>query len=191
MTRIIDYLKKIASGKTVFILFIMTMAVYLLMLLYTIPMVESCAPNMALFDMSPSGYSHQYAISLLERLGDTGRTVYLTRQLPLDFIYPGLFAVSYSLLLIWLFSKSVKDTSRIFYLAFTPALGGLFDYLENIYIIRMVNSFPDLSARLVQVASTFTVLKSVFTTVFFLLLFIGFTSFVFTKTKTRLVSINN
>ena len=191
MTKTLNTLKKLASGRTVFILFTMTMVIYLLMLLYSIPMVESFAPNTALFDLSPSGYSYSQAISLLEELGDEGREIYLSRQLPLDFVYPGLFAISYTLLLIWLFSKSIKDTSKIFYLAFIPALGGLFDYLENIYIIRMINSFPDLSPRLVQVASTFTLLKSIFTTVFFLLLFAGFTAIVFTKTKTKLVSVNN
>ena len=191
MTKFLNTLKKLASGRTVFILFIMTMAIYLLMLLYSIPMVESFAPNTALFDLSPSGYSYSHAMSLLEELGNEGRQFYISRQLPLDFIYPGLFAVSYTLLLIWLFSKSVKDTSKIFYLAFIPALGGLFDYMENIYIIRMINSFPDLSARLVQVASTFTLLKSIFTIVFFLLLFAGFTAFVLTKNKTKLVLVYN
>jgi len=167
------------------------MAIYLLMLFYTIPMVERFAPNTALFDLSPSGYSYQHAMSLLEELGSEGRQMYLSRQLPLDFIYPGLFAVSYTLLLIWLFSKSFKDTSMIFYLAFIPALGGLFDYLENIFIIRMINDFPNLSASLVQTASTFTLLKSVFTTIFFLLLFIGFAAFVITKTKTNWHAVGN
>ena len=191
MTIIINSLRKLASGRTVFILFIMTMSVYVTMLFLTIPMVGSYAPNMELFDMSPSGYSYQHAMSLLERLGDAGRTMYLTRQLPLDFIYPGLFAVSYTLMLLWLFSKSVKETSRVFYLVFIPALGGLFDYLENVYIIRMINSFPDLSPKLVQVASTLTLLKSIFTTIFFFLLFAGFAAFAFTKNKTKLVSVNN
>jgi len=191
MTKILNALKKLASGRIVFILFTLTMTIYLLMLLYSIPLVERYAPNTALFDLSPSGYSYQHAVSLLEELGNEGRQIYLSRQLPLDFIYPGLFAISYTLLLIWLYSKSVKDTSKIFYLAFIPALGGLFDYLENIYIIRMINAFPDLPARLVQVASTFTLLKSIFTTVFFFLLFAGFAAFVFTKYKTKLVSVNN
>lgn len=191
MTTMMHSLKKLASGRTIFILFIVTMAVYVLMLFVTIPMVESFAPDKALFDLSPSGYSYQHAISLLEELGNEGRQVYLTRQLPLDFIYPGLFAVSYTLLLFWLFSKSFETTSKIYYLAFIPALGGLFDYLENIFIIRMITSFPDLSPGLVQMASTFTLLKSIFTTVFFLLLFAGFATFVFTKTKTKLVSVNH
>lgn len=191
MTNTLNTLKKLASGKIVSILFTLTMAIYLLLFFYSIPMVESFAPNTALFDLSPSGYSYQHALSLLEELGNEGRQIYLSLQLPLDFVYPGLFAISYTLLLIWLFSKSLKNKSRIFYLAFIPALGGLFDYLENIYIIRMINSFPDLSPKLVQVASTFTLLKSVFTTVFFLLLFAGLAAIVFTKYKTKLVSVNN
>ena len=191
MAKVIHSLKKLASGKTVIMLFIITMSVYLLMLFYTIPMVESFAPNTVLFDLSPSGYSYQHAITLLEELGNEGRQFYLSRQLPLDFIYPGLFAISYTLLLIWLFSKSFKDTSKIYYLAFIPALGGLFDYLENIYIISMLNAFPDLSAGLVRIASTFTLLKSIFTTVFFLLLFAGFAAFVYTKNRTKLVSANS
>ena len=191
MTKTLITLKKLASGRIVFILFIMTMAIYLLMLFYTIPLVESFAPDMALFDLSPSGYSYQHALSLLEELGDAGRLIYLSRQLPLDFIYPGLFAFSYTLLLIWLFSKSVKDTSRVFYLAIIPALGGVFDYLENIFIIRMITYFPDLSTGLVQVASIFTLLKSIFTTIFFLVLFAGFAALLFTKTKAKLVSVNN
>ena len=98
MTKALHTLKQFASGKNVFILFIVTMTIYLLMLSYTIPMVESFAPNTAIFDLSPSGYSYQHATSLLKELGSEGRQVYLSRQLPLDFIYPGLFAISYSLL---------------------------------------------------------------------------------------------
>ena len=178
MNKSITYFQKISSGRVVLFSFILTMAVYLLMLLYTIPKVESFAPGIALFDLSPAGYSYQHATSLLEALGETGRSVYLYQQLPADFIYPGLFAISYSLLLIWLFAKSFKPDSKIFYLAIVPALGGLFDYLENVCIVLMIKSFPDLSQELVTVASSFSVLKSIFTTGFFLLLLIGFVAYI-------------
>ena len=191
MTKVLHTLKQFASGKNVFILFIVTMTIYLLMLSYTIPMVESFAPNTAIFDLSPSGYSYQHATSLLKELGSEGRQVYLSRQLPLDFIYPGLFAISYSLLLHWLFSKSITGTSKLFYLAFTPILGGLFDYLENIAIIRMINSFPDVSINLIQTASTFTILKSIFTTFFFLLLFSGLAALAVSKMKSKLAITRN
>lgn len=181
MKIITETLQRLATGKLVLLLFALTMAVYSLMLLYTIPKVESFAPGIALFDLSPTGYSYQHTITLLESLGEAGRNVYLFQQLPVDFIYPGLFAFSYSLLLTWLFAKSFEVNSRIFSLALIPALGGLFDYLENISIIVLINSFPNISQNLVGIASTFTLLKSAFTTVFFILLFVGFILFAVRK----------
>ena len=178
MKKIVTTLQKLASGRVVLLLFLLTMAVYLLMLLYTIPKVESFAPGIALFDMSPSGYSYQHAISLLESLGEAGRNVYLFQQIPADFIYPGLFSLSYSLLLTRLLAKGFKPDSKIFFLALVPALGGFFDYLENISIILMIYSFPNLSQAHVGVASTFTILKSAFTIGFYILLLVGLFSLV-------------
>lgn len=183
MKKIVTPLQKSASGKVVLILFILTMAVFSLMLLYTIPKVEGFAPGIALFDMSPAGYSYQQAISLLESLGKVGRNVNLFQQLPVDFVYPGLFSISYALLLTWLFAKSFDSDSKIFFLVLVPALGGLFDYLENIGIILMINAFPNISQELVGMASTFTVLKSAFTTGFYILLLVGIVSFVIRKIK--------
>ncbi len=97
---LIGSIQRKASGKNVLLLFIVTMAVYLLMLLVTIPSVQSYAPNTALFDLSPSGYSHSQALSLLESLGHDGRSAYLFPQLAIDFIYPGLFAICFSLMFI-------------------------------------------------------------------------------------------
>jgi len=48
------FLRKRASGKLVLVLFMATMAVYLAMLLYTLPAVERFAPGKALFDLSPA-----------------------------------------------------------------------------------------------------------------------------------------
>ena len=141
--------------------------------LYSIPFVLKLAPTMKLFDMSPVGYTHAYAKELLSAIGPEGRRLYLTRQLPLDFIYPGLFAITYTLMLVWLFSKRYDRQSKIFFLVFVPAVADLFDYLENIVIILMLRSFPDLSFELVKISSIFSISKSVFTIIFFLLLFYG------------------
>ena len=156
-----------ASGKNVLLLFVLTMAVYLVMLLVTIPRVQSHAPDTELFDLSPAGYSHSQAMTLLESLGHDGRDAYLFPQLALDFVYPGLFAICYSLMLIWIYSKRVRSDSKFLYLASLPALGGLFDYVENILIIRMITTFPDVTRGLVSAASGCTLLKSAFSTASF------------------------
>lgn len=173
-TGLIGFMQGKASGKNVLLLFVLTMAVYLLMLLVTIPRVQNYAPDTALFDLSPAGYSHSQAMILLESLGHEGRGLYLFPQLALDFVYPGLFAICFSLMLIWVYSQRVRSDSKLLYLAMLPALGGLFDYIENILIIRMITTFPDVTKGLVAAASGSTLLKSAFSTVSFLLLILGF-----------------
>ncbi|GAB5561325.1 MAG: hypothetical protein SynsKO_29720 [Synoicihabitans sp.] len=94
---LVAFLQGKARGEIVLSLFVLTTAVYLVMILGTIPHVQGFAPGVALFDLSPTGYSHEHAKFLLGSLGAEGRSVYLFPQLAMDFIYPGLFAISYSL----------------------------------------------------------------------------------------------
>jgi len=166
----IDKFLKYASGRRVFILFMVTMCVYAWILLVSIPAVLTEAPDMILFDMSPLGYSMDYAVNLLHGIGEEGRRTYIYHQLPVDFIYPGLFGFTYALMLIWALGKSVKRYSRIFIVAFIPIAAGTFDYFENIGIICMLVSFPDLSPTIVSVSSFFTILKSLMTVIFYILL---------------------
>jgi hypothetical protein len=79
------------NGKKIFVLFVLTSIVYVFMLTITIPKVMSYAGGMKLLDMMPAGYSSDYVNSLLGALGTEGRNAYLFRQIPIDFIYPGLF----------------------------------------------------------------------------------------------------
>ena len=173
----LDYIEKrlrAANGKNVLILLIPSLAVYFVMLFYTIPGVQSYAPEMKIFDLSPGGYSYDYSIKLLSSLGDEGRKKYLYTQLPLDFIYPVLFSISSFLLLAWLFSKRYDKSSRIFYFCFVPIFAGIFDYLENIQIVLMILNYPEISRAQVALSSTATIVKSGLTTIFFLLLVFGF-----------------
>lgn len=97
----ITKLQNWASGRLILSLFIITTAVYMLIIFYSIPAVTEQAPGVKIFDLSPSGYNEDYAEKLLVAIGSTGREIYLARQLPIDFIYPVLFSMTYSLMLIW------------------------------------------------------------------------------------------
>jgi len=163
-----------ASGRNVFIFLLPSLTVYFLMLFHTIPAVQAYAPEMKVFDLSPGGYSYDYAIELLSTLGEEGRAEYLKTQLPLDFIYPALFSISSFLLLAWIFSRRYEKGSGIFYLCFVPVIAGMFDYLENIQIVLMILKYPDISNAQVALSSTFTIVKSGLTTIFFILLFFAF-----------------
>lgn len=177
MSKIINYLQYISNGKVVLLLFVLTNLIYILMLMYSLPLVSSYVPELVLFDMSPLGYSYSQAIELLIALGLEGRNTYLSIQLPLDFIYPGLFAVSYSLLITWVFKHYLSNDSKFYLIAFIPIIAGVFDYLENISIIVMLNSYPNISVNLVNISSAFTIVKSGATTLFLLILILSFIPF--------------
>jgi len=172
--KLIRLLQRHASGRKVLALFVLTNAVYLAMLLYSIPSVTARSPGIRLFDMSPMGYSHEDANELIGAIGLEGRDAYLRLQLPLDFIYPGLFALTYSLMLAWLFKNCFDAGSKMFFLALVPAAAGFFDYMENLGIIAMLQSYPLIDPGVVRAASALSLLKSFLTMAFYILLLCGF-----------------
>jgi len=174
MHKSINTIINAANGRNVLMFLVPSLAVYFLMLFYTIPCVQSYAPEMKVFDLLPGGYSYDYAIKLLYSLGDKGRYEYLYKQLPLDFIYPALYSISSCLLLAWLFSKRNNKDSRIFYLCFVPIFAGIFDYLENIQIVVMIFNYPDISKIQVAFSSAATLAKGTLTTIFLFLLAFAF-----------------
>lgn len=158
------------NGRKVFILFILTNILYVFMLTTTIPKVMSFSGGMKLLDMMPTGYSIDYVNSLLSVLGDKGRNAYLFNQLPLDMVYPLLFAITYSLVLAYFLNKLKKLDSYLFYFCLLPLFSGFFDYCENIGIISILNTYPNNSDTLTQITNIFSVLKSFSTTIYFITL---------------------
>ena len=165
---LIKLLKKYASGKVCLYSFCFSMSVYLLMILYSIPLVSGYAPEMVLFDMSPTGYTYDYAISLLLRLGTEGRGLYLSRQLPLDLVYPLSFGISHALIICWLLDKAGATSPLASYTCLLPVAGCFLDYSENIAIISMLTNYPSITESVVQLSSILTISKSVFVTITYL-----------------------
>lgn len=162
-----------ASGRTVLILLIAAMAVYAYMVFVSIPSVMAFEGNLRLLDMKPLGYDMDYVRLLFHSLGTEGRQVYLTGQLPIDMIYPALFALSGCFLLAFLFKRVSPSKPGLFGLTVIPLLAGLTDYAENIGIITMLRSFPDLSPGIVQITSALTIGKSSLTMLFWLIMMVG------------------
>jgi len=165
-----DLIKKNLSGKKVLVFFILSSTIYLIMLLITIPYVMSFSGGMKLLDLIPTGYNAEYVHSLFNSLGEKGRNAYLFKQIPLDMIYPSLFGISYCLILAYFLNKIGKLESILFYVCFFPVFSGLFDYCENIGIIIMLNTYPDYLNKLAQITNIFSILKSSFTTITFIIL---------------------
>ncbi|HHC78591.1 MAG TPA: hypothetical protein ENK46_01820 [Flavobacteriia bacterium] len=172
MKRLTKFIERNISGKKVLRLFILTNIVYTFMLTVTIPKTMEFSNGMKLLDMMPSGYDLNYVSELFSSLGENGRETYLTSQIPVDMIYPLLFGLSYCLLLGYFLKKLNKLNSPYLYLCILPVIAGISDYLENIGIITMLNNYPDLTETMANATNTFTVLKSISTSIFFIALIV-------------------
>ena len=183
--KILEILNKYSSGKNVLLFFVVTQIFYGTMLLFSIPKVMQYSNGMKILDMLPTGYSAEYVQTLFQTLGEIGQNVYLFQQIPLDMFYPGLFAISYSLLLAFIFKKVFSKESKLQLLSIVPIFGGLSDYFENIGIIAMLNIYPNFIPKLANITAVFSVLKSTFTIIMFVLLTFGIMMFPIKKLKNR------
>ncbi len=95
--------------------------------------------------MIPSEYDRAYVVELFDALGKEGRHAYQTVQIPVDMIYPLLFAISYTLLFAYFLKKINRFKNPFIYLTLLPLVSGVSDYAENIGIIVMLKSYPQLT----------------------------------------------
>ena len=167
-----DLIKKNLDGRKVLFLFIIANVIYTIMLTITIPELMNYSGGMKIMDMMPTGYNADYVNALLIRLGEQGRHAYLFHQIPVDMIYPVFFGVSNCLVIAYFLNKLGKLDSPLFFLYFLPLFAGLFDYFENAGIIAMLKTFPNNPVLLSQTTNVFSVLKSGFTTLYFIVLII-------------------
>lgn len=172
MNILIKFIEQHVSGIKILALFILTNLVYLFMLTITIPLTMRFSDGMRLLDMMPTGYDLIYVNELFKALGENGRDVYLNQQLPVDMIYPLLFGFTYCLLLAYLLTKINKLRTPFVYLCIIPVLAGVSDYLENIGIITLLNNYPNISYISVKITNIFSIVKSISTSLFFVILII-------------------
>lgn len=191
MKRIRKIIAANLTGKKVLLLFLLTNIVYAVMLTITIPKTMTFSNGLKLLDMMPLGYDLEYINTLFETLGEKGRQVYLTNQLPVDMIYPFLFGISYCLLIGFFLKKLNKLDSLFFYLCFLPIIAGVADYLENFGIFTMLYNFPGFSPFTAKVTNVFSMVKSTTTTVFFIALIITLLVLGINKIKERTKTSNN
>ncbi len=132
---------------------------YLIMVLWSLPMIAQMTEGQIPFDMRPMGYSFQDAHSFVLTISDQGRDFYLRTQQLLDTFYAALLAASLAIPLIHLmpaFWGWPFGALAIF--------AAIFDYLENYAVANMLQVGPSgLTETMVSTASQYTVAKSLST----------------------------
>lgn len=144
---------------------ILTAGICLVMNMWFIPQIESAAQGLKCFDMR-FGYTYQEAVQFLKALSAEGKDIYLTRQLPLDFVYPLAYGSFFALLFTALRGKKSS-------LNFLPLLLMAADYIENVSILQMLRHDPSyLTNAQVSIASGATIVKTVLMYLCFLVIIV-------------------
>lgn len=138
-----------------------TVANYLTMVLWSLPLVSEMAAGGVPFDMRPGGYSFEEAQVFLTAMNNEGRDFYLNIQQLLDFFYPTLFAISVAIPLAHLLPRYWGWS-----LALLAIAAGVFDHLENSAVSIMLRVEPDLvTEAMVSSANNWTLAKSISTSI--------------------------
>ncbi len=146
------------------VLFSVTLAVYLTMVVWSIPQISTAASGLAAFDMRPLGYSEIEAREFLTALSERGRDFYLNIQHRLDLAFPGLLALTLGIAIYCLFQTAPGIVSVL--LVSLPFIAALFDYIENGRVADLLINNPEaISAQQIAAASQATVLKFAFVAV--------------------------
>ncbi len=145
-------------------LFSLTLAIYAIMLGWSLPLVAASAGGLTPFDMRPGGYGFAEAHAFLAALSTEGAEFYRSVQQRLDLFYPGLIAGTL------FFSVAALLPRRLGVWRWTLAVIALpvavFDYLENHAIAAMIDvGTAGLTPKLVESASQWTGLKATASTV--------------------------
>lgn len=156
MTRVLQH---ISNWKLILPLFIL----FALFTFYIFPEYQERINNLAGETIQPLdtrlSYSTEEVKLLFDKLTEEGRNIYLFITGKIDMIYPLIYGLLFTLLLANLLKKLTRPGSKIILVSLLPLVGMLFDYLENVNIIRLLNSYPTLSEEHVQWGEQVTRLK--------------------------------
>ena len=158
-------LLKVSSPKRIFLIFVASQLVFLLMMIYTFPEINRQIGTKA-FDLQTFGYSVSTAQSIVNNLDDRTMGLYIFPQLMLlDIVYPFLLALLLSGLLFRLIKTTQSEGKIISKLLILPFVAMISDYSENIGVILMISKSIEVSQTIVYLTSTSTILKGVSTSI--------------------------
>lgn len=140
--------RKWAAVKTVLPMLVLTIAMMIVVntvnLPVTVPRIQEVSQGAGILDMHIYYTAHE-ANALLGQLGPEGRRVYTGLLLSFDFIFPALYAVTFSLAVALLFRTGFPAWPFLRFLYGVPLAAGLFDWSENVSILAMLLKYPDFS----------------------------------------------
>lgn len=119
------------------------------------------------------GYTAAQVEELFEAYGEAGRSQYRTYLLLLDFAYAVVFAIANALLIAGLTRYLFPRVQALGWVALLPLVAMLLDFIENVGLLSLLGSYPDLSSGGVTFANAMTSVKLVLVNGLFFVTLLG------------------
>lgn len=145
---------------------LVTLGVYLVMVLWSLPRIAEAAGGAQPFDMRPLGYTPDAAWAFLEALPQDMKRFYSHVQHRLDMAFPVLLALWIAVSATWLFPRPLVHAVSL-----VALIGMAADLSENAAVARLLDSYDAETAR---AAARWTVIKSACATLALTALLAGF-----------------
>lgn len=142
-----------------------------------------------ILDLRYQGYQKHDVSLFFELIGPQGRQDYQGFQIPIDMIYPLLFALGYSLFFAAYFRSQNRTLGlKKYHLAIIslPFISAIIDWSENVNTYLLLQSFPSIDAQNVSLGSHLTQYKFLFITVTLFIFTMMISQLIFSKVRERL-----
>lgn len=160
MLKISQFFSRIATFKT----FIVAAVIYVFFAAVVMnhganTISEKAGKKVEIFDLQVTGYSPARAAEIQADYTPEARAYAAYFNLVADSLYPFAYTFLYIILLAWVYKTLVPANKLYTHIHLLPFSTMLIDYFENACIVRMMKIYPNVSDTLVNVSSTFTIVK--------------------------------
>ena len=169
--RPLNMLRKYSNWKIILPSSILFILFTLVIFPFYLTQLNKIANEKVLFLDGRLSYNYDQVNTLFNKMGREGRDVYHVMAGKIDMIYPIVYSIFFVLLLASLLKKIFSQKSKILLIALLPLIGMLFDYLENLNTLKLLNKFPNITTEQVAYGSQMTQIKWLFLIMSILLVF--------------------
>lgn len=157
MKSLSNFIEKIANWKSLVAL----LAIYMLFNVYFLKNAENeinklAGKTIGVIDLTFS-FDPNRTLNMMADYGASARSYYARTEMTTDVLYPIVYAFLLGVILTLLYrNKSYKPHAFINLLPFSSLA---FDYLENLNIVTLLNTFPEQSYTIAVLCEIFKMLK--------------------------------
>lgn len=172
LNRFSDWLRTVSTGWVALV----ALAIFVLFSALVLPGQSTTAEGVAGDAGSPDMsffYTPDDLYQMAEAYGEEGRRAYVRARFTFDLVWPLVYTAFLVTAISWVFDKAFAPDSRWQHANLLPAMGALFDYLENVSTSLVMLRYPESTAVLDLLAPMFTALKWLSLGVSFVLLAAG------------------